>query len=90
MKNITIFLENISIWHYLFCKKSIMNIDGFPTTIGSFWVEPHTAATMVPEPEVMQPKNFNEWIKIFFIENPVKGNLATLADQSYDQLRHGW
>lgn len=37
---------------YLFCIKSIINVDGFPTTIGSCWVELHTAATMEPEPKI--------------------------------------
>lgn len=37
---------------YLSSKKSIIKVDGFPTTIGSFWVDPHTAATMHPAPKM--------------------------------------
>ena len=36
---------------YFFNKKSIMNVDGFPTTMGSFSDDAHTALTMQPAPE---------------------------------------
>lgn len=39
------------IFPYFFSKKSIMNVDGFPTKMGSFSDDPHTAATMQPAPE---------------------------------------
>lgn len=36
---------------YFSSKKSIMNVDGFPTTVGSLSVDPHIAATIHPAPE---------------------------------------
>lgn len=46
----TAILERWKSISYLSNKKSIRKVDGFPTTIGSFCVDPHTAATMHPAP----------------------------------------
>lgn len=44
---------------YFSSKKSIRKVEGFPTTIGSFCVVPHIAATMHPAPELNKPKYEN-------------------------------
>lgn len=41
---------------YFFNKKSMRKVDGFPTTVGSFWVVPQIAATMHPAPETQKWK----------------------------------
>lgn len=43
---------------YFFNKNSIRKLDGFPTTIGSFWVDPQIAATIHPAPETQQGKYY--------------------------------
>lgn len=42
---------------YFSSKKSIRKVEGFPTTIGSFCVAPHIAATIHPAPELKKPKH---------------------------------
>lgn len=46
---------------YFFNKKSIINADGFPTTMGSFSVEPHKAATIHPAPASPNQRSNMSW-----------------------------
>jgi len=45
---------------YFCSRKSIMKVDGFPTTIGSLSVDPHMAATIHPAPRITS-KNLMLW-----------------------------
>lgn len=56
----TTILERWKSISYLSNKKSIRKVDGFPTTIGSFCVDPHTAATMHPAPAHLYRINIME------------------------------
>lgn len=68
-KEIHLFITQCYILHIMnwnricpyFCRrKSIMKVDGFPTTIGSLSVDPHIAATIQPAPRITS-KNLMLW-----------------------------
>lgn len=79
---------------YFCSRKSIMKVDGFPTTIGSLSVDPHIAATIQPAPRITstnlmlrQPSCYFGHCSLKSIMTPYQ---ATLADPSYVLLHHGW
>lgn len=78
---------------YFSSKKSIMKVAGFPTTVGSFSVDPHIAATIHPAPE-------KRWGGELFIRGAFSETmcrfvrkeldyLAILVNQSYVPLHRG-
>lgn len=53
-KLIQYYVRDLTKCTYFCSKKSMRNVDGFPTTTGSFSVVPHTAATIHPAPAVTE------------------------------------